>query len=305
MLRLAMACARSSGQEGFGPHSMSRIALTLLGIASFAALVQPPDPVQARPIARACPPEMATVRDFCIDRFEIATVDHASGEPLSPFYPPQPRLVESITRTWTVERGLVGGPLERQMPLPALPTIQLTRQNYVPRAVSKPGIVPQAYLSQPLARLACQNAGKRLCSEQEWVSACRGQLNRKFPYGDRFDASRCNVYRPLHPASLLHGASWYGHRDPRLNLVEETAGAPLLRLTGSTPGCVSTWGEDRIYDLVGNLDEWIDHEKGAFLGGFYARSTREGCESRIGSHAPAYYDYSTGSRCCKDADPLP
>ena len=54
---------------------------------------------------------------------------------------------------------------------------------------------------------------------------------------------------------------------------------------------------------TGNLDEWVDDEAGLFVGGFYARSTREGCESRISAHAPIYYDYSTGARCCRA--PLP
>jgi formylglycine-generating enzyme required for sulfatase activity len=76
-----------------------------------------------------------------------------------------------------------------------------------------------------------------------------------------------------------------------------------LRLTGKTPSCVSRWGADRIYDMVGNLDEWVDDEAGLFLGGFYARSTREGCESRVSSHAPIYYDYSTGARCCRALTP--
>ena len=121
---------------------------------------------------------------------------------------------------------------------------------------------------------------------------------RKFPYGDRFEDGRCNVYRHLHPAALLHGGSFYGHLDPRLNLVVEANSDPLLRLTGKTAGCRSSWGDDAIYDMVGNLDEWVDDPGGVFVGGFYARSTREGCEARVGVHAPSYYDYSTGARCC-------
>jgi hypothetical protein len=69
-------------------------------------------------------------------------------------------------------------------------------------------------------------------------------------------------------------------------------------LTGATAGCRSDWGNDAIYDMVGNLDEWVDDPSGVFVGGFYARSTREGCEARVGVHPPVYYDYSTGARCC-------
>jgi formylglycine-generating enzyme len=53
--------------------------------------------------------------------------------------------------------------------------------------------------------------------------------------------------------------------------------------------------------LVGNLDEWVDEEGGAFAGGFYSRSTRAGCEAVITAHPKQYLDYSTGVRCCRDA----
>lgn len=39
-----------------------------------------------------------------------------------------------------------------------------------------------------------------------------------------------------------------------------------------------------------------------FLGGFYARSTANGCEAKVTNHASTYYDYSTGVRCCRDAE---
>jgi hypothetical protein len=74
---------------------------------------------------------------------------------------------------------------------------------------------------------------------------------------------------------------------------------PLLRQTGATHSCRSEWGQDAVFDMVGNLDEWIDDETGAFVGGFYARATREGCDARITSHPPEYFDYSLGVRCCR------
>jgi formylglycine-generating enzyme required for sulfatase activity len=54
-----------------------------------------------------------------------------------------------------------------------------------------------------------------------------------------------------------------------------------------------------IFDMVGNVDEWVDDETGRFAGGFYARATNSGCESQVASHSPLYYDYSIGVRCCK------
>ena len=253
--------------------------------------------VRARAAGASCPSDMVRVRGFCIDRYEAATVDKRTLAPLSPYYAPDARLVEAVYQQWQVERRTVGPDSARDYALPELPVIQKTRRDYAAQAVSKAGQVPQGYLSYPLAKLVCERAGKRLCTEAEWVTACKGDSGNKFPYGERFEQGRCNVYRNLHPATVLHGSASYGHRDPRLNLVSEPSVGPLLRATGSTPSCASRWGNDRIYDMVGNLDEWVEEQM--FLGGFYARSTREGCESKVSSHAPAYYDYSTGTRCCR------
>jgi hypothetical protein len=54
--------------------------------------------------------------------------------------------------------------------------------------------------------------------------------------------------------------------------------------------------------MVGNIDEWVEGDRPEFVGGFYARSTSNGCESRVTNHAPSYYDYSIGVRCCRDAE---
>jgi formylglycine-generating enzyme required for sulfatase activity len=92
-----------------------------------------------------------------------------------------------------------------------------------------------------------------------------------------------------------------GHTDPRLNLIVERGKDSVLRLTGATDGCVSRWPSGEVHDMVGNLDEWVADPSGVFVGGFYARATKEGCEARIASHSPLYYDYSLGTRCCRSA----
>ncbi len=247
-----------------------------------------------------CPADMVRVRDFCIDRWEVSTVDQRSGELLSPFYPPQPKLLERVHRMWLVERLSVGDDNARALSLPLLPEVQRSL-NFEARAVSRPNVLPQGYLSYYLAQQVCENSGKRLCQEEEWVLACKGQRQTLFPYGESFEAGKCNVFRSYHPAHVLHGNSSIGHLDPRLNLVIERGQDPLLRVTGSTETCASQWGDDAVYDMVGNLDEWVADPSGVFVGGFYARATQSGCESRIASHSSSYYDYSTGTRCCKSA----
>lgn len=248
--------------------------------------------------ARGCPADMVRIAQYCVDRWEMSAVDKASGVALSPYYPPSPGLTSEVWRGWLIERGELGDEAARAMPLPPLGALQ-RRGRFEVKAVSRPGVVPQSYLSQVLARRACENAGKRLCTKDEWVNACKGKTQRKHPYGEAYKQGVCNVYRFIHPASVLHGSASLGHRDPRLNLVFEGE-RPLLRLTGETTSCASSWNDDRIYDMVGNLDEWV--EEGMFLGGFYARSTTQGCEAKVTNHAAIYYDYSTGGRCCKNVE---
>jgi hypothetical protein len=245
---------------------------------------------------------MARVDTYCVDRWEVSTVDKSTGQPLSPFYPPNPVLLRRVRELWQNEAGLIGDEAARRMPLPDLPTWQKTHR-FEPKAVSVPSVIPQAYLSYEMARSACENAGKRLCSKPEWLRACKGESQNRFPYGENFIRSRCNIHRLHHPAFVLHGDSSVGHTDPRLNLIVEAPGDPLLRLTGATPGCASTWHGDAIFDMVGNLDEWVDDQRGVFVGGFYARATTQGCLAEISSHAEIYYDYSTGTRCCKTLAP--
>lgn len=240
---------------------------------------------------------MARISGFCIDRFEVHTVDNESGHRLSPHYPPEPRLLKTVVRYWSSEGARTGDSRARRLPLPPLPEVQ--RSNFSPRAVSTQGVLPQGYMTYYSAKRACENAGKRLCSEAEWVAACRGKKSTRHPYGDKYRAGRCNVFRAIHPAYELHGNSSLGHLDPRLHLVSEEGKKPLLFLTGEASSCVSETREDKIYDMVGNLDEWIDDPQGVFVGGFHSRQTREGCGAKIENHAPAYTDYSLGTRCCR------
>lgn len=244
-----------------------------------------------------CPSEMVDVGGrFCIDRYEASLVDIKQRRRVSPYYYPSLNRTKSTYESWETLRFSMGDQHYQQLPLPAPPTFQLDSVFQV-KAVSQAGVVPNAYLSGLIAEEACRNAGKRLCREDEWVFACRGQADRAFPYGDDYEAGRCNVHQGVHPARILHGHASLGHLDPRLNHFSYQ-GRPLLHSTGSNAECASRWGNDAVYDMVGNLDEWVDDERGAFLGGFYSRNTKQGCQSKITAHPRAYYDYSLGVRCC-------
>ena len=241
---------------------------------------------------------MVAVEAFCIDRWEASMVDRLTGEALSPYYPPSPRLFAETWVAWQRRKDLVGDEAARRMPIPDVSEWQKTH-SFDAKAMSRSGVVPQAYVTHPIAVRGCENAGKRICTLVEWTTACRSQDRTTYSYGNVFDRSTCNVYRYVHPGFLLHGDSSVGLRDPRMNLVTVEGERPLLEVTGSRPRCASRWGADAVRDLVGNLDEWVETDEGpAFVGGFYARSTTKGCDAIVSTHAPVYSDYSIGARCC-------
>lgn len=272
------------------------IALSTACLVSSALLVVTASKAAGGP----CPPDMVYVRAYCIDRYETAARDVRTGELLSPYYPPEPPWLEKIHKLWEGLRHTVGSEEVRNMPLPSLSPLQRSGK-YKGRSVSEPGLVPQGYLSYYSAKRLCEASGKRLCTKEEWTYACRGQDQTQFPYGRQYQPHQCNVGSYLHPAAILHGLSSSGHLDPRLNLLMIGGDAPVLRETGATPTCASRWGNDAVFDMVGNLDEWVADEKGMFRGGFYARRAKNGCDAEVTNHANTYFDYSTGARCCRDA----
>ncbi len=166
-------------------------------------------------------------------------------------------------------------------------------------AGTAPGVVPQGYISGDVAAAACAAAGKRLCTSGEWLRACQGPRGSTFPYGESYDPVACNEGREAHPVLELFGdaADWSARQmnDPRLNQLPNTVDA-----TGANPGCVSAEG---VFDLHGNLHEWVADSAGTFRGGFYvdAAINGAGCLYRTTAHGRGYHDYSTGFRCCTDA----
>lgn len=240
-----------------------------------------------------CPDDMVAVAGrVCVDRYEMRLVDATTQTAWSPFYAPNADRASRAFGFYSTTPAATS--LGATFPIPLFPGTPGKLA-----AVSAPAEVPQGYMNRDDAARACDAAGKRLCSESEWVTACMGEARTEFPYGRRYEQDTCNVFRETHPSFELHGTASRYHDDPRNGLVE-AGGRPLLLATGSLPACASRWGDDAIFDMVGNLDEWVDGGSGVFVGGFYSRGSRSGCYARISSHAAAYSDYSTGGRCCKD-----
>ena len=53
--------------------------------------------------------------------------------------------------------------------------------------------LPTTGVSWTAAKNACERAGRRLCTEQEWERACKGPSSSRFPYGNTYDADVCNT----------------------------------------------------------------------------------------------------------------
>lgn len=221
-----------------------------------------------------CPAEMALVDGrVCVDRWEASLVVHMPGVGERPWSPFQP----------------------------------IDDSDASVRAVSRPGTFPQGYISGKQAKRACMASGKRLCKASEWERACRGPRNTTFPYGDTRRAGVCNDdVRDVHP--VAEAAAWVGLQPDRwwtegmnLPLINQLPNS--LARTGARAGCTNEYG---VFDMVGNLHEWIDDPDGTFRGGYYMDTTRngDGCSYDTTAHDFNYHDYSTGFRCCMDPDPV-
>lgn len=270
-------------------------AAPAMASASPPPLAAPSTTVMTAPSAHAtaadgCPPEMAHIGRYCIDRWEATLVeldDRGEKRPHPHYEVPDPQ------------------------------------SHYAAR--SRAGDFPQGHISRVVAAAACSAADKRLCTLREWHRACSGPQVLTYPYGWEGERGTCNTAKP-HLLGRLFG------NDPRAWKYDEQFNSPVLlrepgflARTGEYARCIST---DGVYDLVGNLHEWVadrvdydlpqkiqliaDIERkidknfghGIFMGGFFSTTSEHGrgCLFLTPGHEPRYHDYSTGFRCCRDAE---
>jgi formylglycine-generating enzyme len=244
-----------------------RLTIGLVAFVVAGCPLAASDPSEAK--GGPCPAGMAYVQSddlkpYCIDRWEASTVE-IDGKKEASHSPYQP-----VT-------------------------------NLQVKAVSKPDVVPQGYISKNEAEQACKNAKKRLCRGDEWQRACRGRKPTTFPYGDERKSGYCNDSGRAPLASLHPGEDVYSSatamNDPRINQAPNT-----VAKTGSFAKCKNAYG---VHDMVGNLHEWtaeVEGQRGVFRGGYYQDTHQncDGCGYKTDGHGPSYHDYSTGFRCCAD-----
>ena len=135
------------------------------------------------------------------------------------------------------------------------------------------------------ARQYCEWAGGRLCSEEEWVAACRGTEERPFPYGTAFDVEACNV----HPGSAAVAGGTFD-TDP----------------VGAKPACEG--GLAGLYDMAGNVSEWLAECKDTYCkfrgAGYLSNDPIEhfsGCGGVCSGNQKTLMSNTVGIRCCRDA----
>ena len=131
---------------------------------------------------------------------------------------------------------------------------------------------PRDMVSQEQAVELCKQAGKHLCSIDEWQAACRGKDKTRFSYGDSYKQNKCNT------------------------------NTKAMKRSGRKEQCRSWYG---MYDTNGNLWEWTstaskDHPN-MFLvaGGAWNTNNESKCTDNKFSFYPQNQYPSVGFRCCK------
>jgi Uncharacterized conserved protein len=128
---------------------------------------------------------------------------------------------------------------------------------------------PLVNVSWVEAKMLCIEAGKRLCTPDEWTDACRGLKKTTYPYGTAYEKQRC-----------------------------PDKGEAGINKSGAFPRCRSDFG---VFDMVGNVWEWVDGKKGDYpllKGG--SSKYRESADCNLTSQGSVgTKSNEAGFRCCK------
>ncbi len=160
------------------------------------------------------------------------------------------------------------------------------------------GVKPVVAVTYRDAEATCAEQGKRLCTAREWTLACEGPDRLPYPNGRMRDETVCNYDKPYR----LPNNDAYA--NPRLRAAE------IKRLdqrvaSGEMSECVSAYG---VYDMTGNVDEWVLNESGSpdsrpyasGLKGGYWGPVRNRCRPMTVDHNEWHSGYQIGFRCCTD-----
>jgi hypothetical protein len=214
-------------------------------------------------------PEMVRATDFCIDSTEVTSKQYLA-------FLAEADLTKQPPGCAAINPSFI--PLNVDAPWPPI-----ERDEY-----------PVVNVDWCDAAAFCQWSGKRLCGRigagtldtvqaampalGRWASACTRAGAQKLPYGPDVMPGRCNVGQPNRPLHILPVASM--------------------------PGCQG--GYDKLYDMVGNVEEWLDAchadpargEVCAIIGGDYFDNDSVSDCGRVYDKVKTSVDYYRGFRCC-------
>ena len=164
---------------------------------------------------------------------------------------------------------------------------------------------PRGNMSRNECEAICKARGKRLLTNDEWLTACNGTDYRKCPVSE-FGMQGRYAREEL---AKVPGSSCYS-ADPKRRQEVLDSGAcmsspELTRLMPKIgPECVSEAG---VIGCVGSLGQWVSTpaaggKNGMFNGGFFGQKYSSVAYTTV-AHGPNYSDYSIGCRCGANTNP--
>jgi sulfatase modifying factor 1 len=165
-------------------------------------------------------------------------------------------------------------------------------------ATSRASVLPWKVTEQSQARDACEAAGKRLCTDEEWYTTCIGPAQTVYSYGDDYEPTTCNG---IDSNCDCHGSTSETcacdeHGGPYEGCYYDCGGSYGLEATGSRPDCSNSYG---VWDINGNLWEYVETSaEHTVRGGAY--NCGDSAEFHRCDYVPGWTPSARGFRCCHD-----
>lgn len=210
--------------------------------------------------------------------------------------------LEGVVLQTAADRERCGGPWE--VPIHSGDPSKATACIDVFEYPNRPCVLPMVFTNPIAATQLCAIQGKRLCTQEEWNTACeadpKGGAPSKYAYGDELDLTACNTGKGKNPRCDVDRGLWK---------TCSTDDVP----TGSYPRCRSRLG---VYDQHGNLAEamtrmeknvnYVQLKGSAWFydGAMYADHCRFDPRWHVDPVMESWHtNYHLGFRCCRSITP--